>query len=162
MEKEIWKEIKGYEGQYEVSNLGQVKSYMVDDLDGRIHKPKVNKQGYVCHMFYDGKQYTLHSLVLNAFVGNPNGYKQIDHINNNKEDNRLENLQWIVAKENVRKEQADTILCEHLDGNRLLAKGTRHAAELTGVGRTPVKYSIKNGNYTRSGWKFTRIEKAIV
>ena len=95
-------------------------------------------------------------------MGNPNGYKQIDHINNNKEDNRLENLQWIVAKENVRKEQADTILCEHLDGNRLLAKGTRHAAELTGVGRTPVKYSIKNGNYTRSGWKFTRIEKAIV
>jgi len=161
MEKEIWKEIKGYEGQYEVSNLGQVKSYMVDDLDGKIHKPKINKQGYTCHMFWDNKQYTLHSLVLNTFVGNPDGYKQIDHINNNKADNRLENLQWIVAKDNIRKEQADTILCEHQTGKTLLAKGTRHAAELTSTGRTSVKYSMKNNTFTIHGWKFTRIKKAI-
>jgi hypothetical protein len=113
-------------------------------------------------MFWDSKQFTLHSLVLNAFVGNPNGYKQIDHISNEKLDNRLENLQWIVAKDNVRKEQADTILCEHQTGKTLLAKGTRHAAELTSTGRTSVKYSMKNNTFTIHGWKFTRIKKANV
>lgn len=162
MQKEIWKDIKGYEGKYQVSNLGRVKSFIVDSVDGKILKSKVNKRGYICHMFYDAKQYTLHSLVLNAFVPNVNGYKQIDHLNNNKEDNRLENLQWIVAKENVRKEQADTILCEHQSGKQLLASGTRHAAELTSTGRTSVKYSIKNGTFTIHGWKFTRIKKANI
>ena len=162
MQKEIWKDIKGYEGQYQVSNLGRVKSFMVDFIDGKILKSKVNKKGYICHMFWNAKQYTVHSLVLNAFVPNVNGSKQIDHLNNNKEDNRLENLQWIVAKENVRKEQADTIFCEHQSGKELLAKGTRHAAELTSTCRASVQYSIKNGNFTIRGWRFSRIKKANV
>ncbi len=162
MEKEVWRDIKGYEGQYQVSNLGKVKSFMKDPINGRLLKSKLNKQGYVCHMFWDAKQFTLHSLVLNAFVPNVNDYKQIDHLNNNKKDNRLENLQWIVSKENIRKEQADTILCEHQTGKSLLAKGTRHAAELTSTGRTSVKYSMKNGTFTIHGWKFTKIKDANV
>jgi hypothetical protein len=162
MEKEVWRDIKGYEGQYQVSNLGKVKSFIKDPINGRLLKSKLNKQGYVCHMFWDAKQFTLHSLVLNAFVPNVNGYKQIDHLNNNKKDNRLENLQWIVAKDNIRKEQADTILCEHQNGQILLAKGTRHAAELSSTWRTSVTRSLKNGLYTIHGWKFTRIKKANV
>jgi hypothetical protein len=162
MEKEIWKDIKGYEGQYQVSNLGKVKSFMNDPVNGRLLKSKLNKRGYVCHMFWDAKQFTLHSLVLNAFVSNKDNSKQIDHLNNNKKDNRLENLQWIVAKDNVRKEQADTILCEHQTGRTLLAKGTRHAAELTSTGRTSVTYSLKNGTFTIHGWKFTKIKDANV
>jgi hypothetical protein len=162
MEKEVWRDVKGYEGQYQVSNLGKIKSFMKDPIKGRLLKSKLNKQGYVCHMFWDSKQFTLHSLVLNAFVPNVNDYKQIDHLNNNKKDNRLENLQWIVAKENVRKEQADTILCEHQTGKSLLAKGTRHAAELTSTCRTSIKYSMKNGTFTIHGWKFTKIKDANV
>jgi hypothetical protein len=95
-------------------------------------------------------------------VPNKDNSKQIDHRNNNKKDNCLENLQWIVPKENVRKEQADTIFCEHQIGNTLLAKGTRHAAELTSTGRTTVIHSLKNSSYTIHGWKFTKIKDANV
>lgn len=161
MEKEIWKDVKGYEGKYQVSDLGRVKSF-TQDPNGKILKSKLNKRGYRCYVLLDHKQFTLHSLVLNAFVPNVNNYKQIDHLNNDKEDNRLVNLQWIVAKDNVRKEQADTILCEHDTGKIFLAKGTRHAAELTSTGRTSVKTSLRTSKPTIHGWKFTKIKNANV
>lgn len=108
---EIWKPIKGYEGLYEVSNLGNVRSldkhvmygnrYCL--LKGKPMKPFHNLYGYLkinLHKNGQGKHYFIHRLVSEAFIPNPNNLPCIDHINTIRDDNRVENLRWCTRKEN--------------------------------------------------------------
>ena len=108
---EIWKDIKGYEGLYQVSNLGRIKR--LSFLHGKskkiikkekILKPIINKRnGYVyCGLSDNGtKSIRLHKLVLNTFNPCDDEKMQVNHINGNKQDNRLENLEWCTCKENI-------------------------------------------------------------
>ena len=106
MEKEEWKPVKDYEGLYEVSSLGRVKSL-------KFGKEKVLSQGmlrYCNVVLCDDKKRTtrtVHQLVAEAFLGHtPNGMKLVvDHINDDKLDNRLENLQIITQRNNAFKTQ---------------------------------------------------------
>jgi len=159
MEKEIWKGIKGYEGVYEISNLGRLKSFLVDSIDGRILRPKRSNRGYLCYMLRDRVQVSAHRLVGEAFVLNPNGYREIDHISNNKDDNSASNLAWTKHKDNVQKDQADFILCEHETGRKIIAHGTREAAEKTSHWRGSVQYALKHGTKTITGWSFKIVKK---
>ena len=115
---EIWKEIKGFEG-YEVSNLGRVKSLArtviysngrVQDYKDKVLKNSLLSNGYFRVSLYKKskmKARTIHQLVAETFLNHtPNGYKLVvDHINNVKTDNRLENLQLITARENNSKDR---------------------------------------------------------
>ena len=110
---EIWKEVKGYEGLYKVSNLGNIKSLpKKGNPKGKILKPCLTGIGRdylgVC-LFKDkkGKTRTIHQLVAEAFLNHtPNGHELVvDHINNVKTDNRLENLQLITNRENLSKDR---------------------------------------------------------
>ena len=106
MEKEVWKSIPNYEGLYEVSSLGRVKSL-------RFNKEKILSQGLAryCNVVLwnnnKGITRTVHQLVAESFLGhNPNGMKLVvDHINDDKLDNRLENLQIVTTRENAYKTQ---------------------------------------------------------
>ena len=115
-ETEIWKDIPGYEGLYQVSNLGRVKSLSRLSLmrgkhpfttKEKIKKSVVEPHGYsVCGLYLNGKgrQFKISVLVAMAFLGHvPDGTHKIvvDHINNVKTDNRLVNLQLITARENI-------------------------------------------------------------
>jgi|LakMenE01Jun11ns_1017448.scaffolds.fasta_scaffold9613427_1 NUMOD4 motif./AP2 domain./HNH endonuclease. len=106
---EIWKDIPSYEGHYQVSNLGNVKSIKYSRQ--RILKPATNIHGYfmVClHVKNTQKLITIHSLVSMAFLNHkPNKTHEIviDHINNLKTDNRLENLQLITNRLNCSKDK---------------------------------------------------------
>lgn len=100
---EIWRDIPNYEGLYQVSNLGRIKSFhfksekilrLCKDKDGYIYVG-LSKGGIV-------KLLKVHRLVASAFILNPNNLPQIDHINAVKTDNRVENLRWTTAKENIR------------------------------------------------------------
>lgn len=119
MKTEIWKDIKGYEGLYQVSNLGSVKSLprswysgynALTTIKERILKPGLGGHGYytVC-LSKMGKQKTfvVHQLVAMTFLEyTPCGYQLvIDHINDVKTDNRLENLQVVTQRENSYKTQ---------------------------------------------------------
>ena len=109
--KEIWKDIPGYEGLYQVSNLGRVKSLerYKDNNSGLVKMPEKIMQGgirngYVLvYLTKDGKRKTFsaHRLVAQAFIPNPEQKPTINHINGNKQDNRVENLEWNTDKENI-------------------------------------------------------------
>ena len=105
MNKEIWKNIKGFEGLYEVSNLGNIKSLSkINKNKNKLVAQRVQNNGYihVC-LSKNGKTQikTVHRIVAQAFLPPIEGKKEINHINGIKTDNRAENLEWVSHRENV-------------------------------------------------------------
>lgn len=92
--QEIWKDVVGYEGLYQVSSFGRIKSLF---RDKRILKPQKNIHGYLKVGLYKNgkcKIFNIHNLVANAFIENPNNYKYVNHKDENKTNNRVENLEF--------------------------------------------------------------------
>lgn len=105
---EEWKAIKGYEGLYEVSNLGRVKSISYTNQYGTFDRVVILKgwicEGYPCVQLTknnEKKTFKIHRLVAETFISNPNNLPEVDHINTIRDDNRVENLRWVTPKENM-------------------------------------------------------------
>lgn len=130
---EIWKDIKGYEGLYQVSNFGNVKrlsSYVAHNgifgkTKQRIVKVKIlvpiDLRGYkVLKLSKNGeeKRYYIHRLVAETFISNPLSKPEVNHKDGNKQNNCAENLEWVTHQEN----------CKHRDDNKLrkAPKGEQH------------------------------------
>lgn len=113
---EIWKDIKGYEGIYQVSNLGRVKALERVWYSGRngctkrtkpehIMKYRLAKNTGYCllKLVKNGveKHVLVHRLVAETFIPNPNNLPEVNHIDGNKENNCVDNLEWCTEKENI-------------------------------------------------------------
>ncbi len=103
--KEEWKDIKGYEGLYQVSDLGRVKSLNYRHKNTEmVLKPQVTGKGYLRVQLHKNgifKSFFAHRLVAEAFIPNPNNLLEINHKNEIKTDNNVENLEWCDAKHNA-------------------------------------------------------------
>lgn len=149
MQEEIWKDIKGYEGSYQVSNLGRVKSISrviktknnYRHITGRILKFNKNKWGYTL-VYIISKNYAVHRLVASAFIPNPNNLPQVNHIDGDKDNNCVNNLEWCTASFNLK------------EAYRLgLKKPTRpnlgKSGKLNAISKTVYQFD-KNGNFVKS------------
>lgn len=96
--KEIWKDIKDYEGKYKVSNLGNVKS-VKKNKNCYLSNSKCYKR-VLLSKNGDKKGYAVHRLVAQAFIPNPNNYPCVNHIDCDGSNNKVDNLEWVSYKEN--------------------------------------------------------------
>lgn len=103
--KEVWKPIKDYEGLYEISNFGRVKSLIYHrGTYQRFLKPRKVKDGYLMVALYKNKRcrnHQVHQLVALHFIPNPYNYEEVNHIDFDKTNNKPENLEWVSRQENI-------------------------------------------------------------
>ena len=180
MKEEIWKDIKDYEGMYQVSNMGKVKSLerTVIRKDGialfvkeKILKHADNGCGYLhIALCANNNQKTckIHKLVLETFVVNVNNKRTINHKNGIKHDNRLDNLEYMTHKENVQhairiglisneknKNFRKKVLMLTLDNKPLLMFDSQaKAGEMTGINYRRISACCTNKEKTAGGYKW--------
>ena len=162
---ETWKEIAGYEGIYEVSDLGRVKSLGNNkSKKEKILKPLNNTRGYLQVMLCkDGhtKRLLVHRLVAKAFIPNPNNLETINHKDEDKTNNFVSNLEWMSIKDNTNYGTRNKRMAEALSKKvqmfdkstgELLATfpSTMEAGRKTGINQSHI-CSCCNGNRKSAG-----------
>lgn len=127
--EEIFRDVKGYEGHYEVSNFGRVRSTSYKGV--KILTPSKTKRGYLNVIFCinQKKEHKLvHRLVAEAFIDNPNSLKTVNHKNGNKSNNNVENLEWCSQEDNNKHAKENGLLQRYED--RPEAKLTKGAVKM--------------------------------
>lgn len=165
--EELWSPVSGFD-KYEVSKNGEIRNTKT----GKLLSQYKNRRGYkkVC-LYLDGKKKYLfaHRIVAMAFIKNdyPDTCTQVNHINENKGDNRVENLEWVTPSENINhgtcierraKSQSRTVEMTYR-GIRVLFDSTRDASERTGIPRKAIQDVCRGKCKTTSGASFRYVNK---
>jgi hypothetical protein len=133
--KEIWKDVEGYEGKYQVSSFGRVRSFKHGKE--RYLRAAPNDKGYLRVVLCSDikKNYFVHRLICDAFHPNPENKSSVNHKNGIKYDNRAENLEWVTHSENHKHAFKNGYMCK---------KGSKHhLSKLTEQQVMEIKYGHK-------------------
>ena len=167
---EIWKDIEGYDHKYQVSNLGRVRSIEHKDKLGRIHKcvimkPQEINNGYL-KIRTKTKDILVHRAVAKAFVSGYFDGAEVNHKDENKHNNRWDNLEWVSHSENMaygscqnkmretsRERRGISIEVHSKEGITKTYKSIREASIETGVSRNSIKRTM-NTDRTAKGYRF--------
>lgn len=179
---EVWREVKGYEGIYEVSNLGRVRSLeRFRKNNGGLQKTpqrllsldRVNHKGYVLvHLSKNGtnKNISLHRLVADAFIPNPGGKAQVNHKDGDKRNNSVDNLEWVTGKENINhafdahlfkrgrakpKKRTRPFKLSVIRDDGVIYADTNDAAKNNGVSRSAINLNIHGRTKVCAGHSFS-------
>lgn len=173
MEEEIWKNIKDYEGLYEISSYGRVR---------RLHKDKRcapykiltldTLRGYKKASLYKNgiyKNCQVHRLVAEAFIPNPDNLPQVNHKDENPSNNKVSNLEWCSCKYNVNygtgterqvAKRSKSVLCYDLKGNYLSEyKSTAEAARVLHVSQACIVNCCNGGYWRDNHTKFIKTKR---
>ncbi len=147
--KEQWKLIDGFE-DYEVSNLGRIKSYKNNEEN--ILSLNFNNTGYGYATLYgdDRVQFRIHRLVAEAFIPNPNNKPQVNHLDGDKTNNRVDNLEWCTHKENIKHAIENGLFKGFLNLDGHIMRGELHK---------DTKFSKEDVLYIRDLYKNTDINQ---
>lgn len=158
---EIWKDIKGFEGKYQVSNLGRVRCVGYDNVittarsqytrnvSPKIINGQINNFGYRCVELRKGNRFQIHRLVAEAFISNPENKRTVNHKDGNKLNNSVCNLEWATYSENIQ-HAYDTGLKEGMIG-----ENHHHYGRKRGLG-----YNAKKVIDTETGRMFECVKDA--
>lgn len=146
---EIWKDIIGYEGAYQVSNFGRVKSLSRNTFDGRKVNGKImtlceDSDGYLlAHLRKENISFNakVHRLVALAFINNKYGKPEVNHIDGDKRNNHIDNLEWVTCSENLK----HSFRVLHRKHNRILKDKT---GDLHPTSKPVLQFDL-NGNFIK-------------
>ena len=156
MIKTIWKPVKNHPG-YKVSNMGDIRCFRHKKLtDGYLLKPTKNNKGYLI-VNIDDRCTTVHRIVAKAFIPNPNKHRQVNHLDGNKLNNTVSNLEWCSPSYNMLHAFHNHIIqprpriqklteSQVLDIRKELRQGTSHALLAQKYGVTQTHISNINTN----------------
>lgn len=167
----LWKDVKGYEGLYLISDEGEIMSLPRIISNGRgIYKTKAKilkpglrgKNGlmYKCVVLSDGetaKSYSVHRLVAIAFLENEEGLPEVNHKDENTMNNRAENLEWCTRQYNAEYSKSKPVSQYTVYGEKIASyKSTVYASNITGIKRTSITNCLKGWSKTAGGyvWKY--------
>ena len=167
----IWRDVVGYEGLYQVSDKGDVKSLPKVKHNGKgyyktqekILKPGKRGRGNAKYNFVvltDGiveKSVSVHRLVADAFLENPQNFPEVNHKDENTLNNNLSNLEWCTRQYNIDYSKSEKISQYAIGGEKLAEyKSISVAAKMTGISRTAINNSLTGWSKTAGGyiWKY--------
>ena len=170
MTLEIWKDIDGYEGLYQVSNLGRIKSLNYKRTGRTKILKLVKSNGYLDIILYNNgkcKHYLVHRLVAKAFIPNPDSLPEINHIDENKTNNKVDNLEWCTSKYNSNygtkplrfsKSRGISVKCIETE---IVYHSAREAERQTGIDNTQIVGVCKGkyGYQTAGGYTWEYVSK---
>lgn len=160
---EIWRDVVGYEGLYKVSTEGNIKSIRRN----KLLSPDTGRNGYKRVSLYKNKtikHYSVHRLVAQAFIPNPNNLPQVNHKDEDKSNNCVSNLEWITHKDNciygtrlerMSKTRSKPIIQLSLEGDFIREwNSTREAAKFIGCFRQNINNCLRGVTKTAYGYKW--------
>ena len=159
---EIFKDVKGYEGYYEISNLGRVRSTSYKGK--KILKPAVTKNGYLNVIFCINQKKEhkfVHRLVAEAFIPNINNYSTVNHKDEDKLNNCVENLEWLSVEDNNRYSNSKMLTKEKvLQIPSLIDQGYTQLeiAKYFNVSRRAIQSILRGEHWKDLGIDFTKLK----